>query len=218
MRESPSGVRIVSIQVGTPRSYVAPDEGGTYRSAIDKRPVTGRVHLGTAGLSGDAVADLRAHGGPDQAMLAYCVEHYADWAAEGLEVLGPGAFGENLAVSGTDERQVAIGDRWLAGEVLVEVSKPRTPCQRLAWRHGRPGLIRRVHETGRSGWYLRVLQEGWLEAGMPLTLVARPHADWTVRRAAQVMASRQERREEALALAHLPELAGDWRYRLAKGA
>jgi MOSC domain-containing protein YiiM len=75
-----------------------------------------------------------------------------------------------------------------------------------------------VHETGRSGWYLRVLQEGWLEAGMPLTLVARPHADWTVRRTADVMANRQERREEAAALAHLPQLAADWRYRLAKGA
>jgi MOSC domain-containing protein YiiM len=211
-------LQLLSIQVGTPRSYDAPDDGGTYRSAIDKRPVAGRVRLGTTGLDGDTVADRRAHGGPEQAMLAYAIEHYAVWATEGLERLGPGAFGENLTVSGTDETQVAIGDRWRIGDVVVEVSKPRTPCNRLAWRHGRPDLIRRIHEIGRSGWYLRVLEEGWLEAGLAIVLAARPHAEWTVRRTAQVMADRQARREEAAELARVPALAADWRYRLARGA
>lgn len=218
MPDAGTGARIVSVQVGTPRSYAAPDDGGDYRSAIDKRPVTGPVHLSSTGLAGDAVADVRAHGGPDQAMLAYAVEHYAAWAAEGLAGLGPGAFGENLTIAGTDETAVAIGDRWLVGETIVEVSKPRTPCNRLAWRHARPDLVRRVHETGRSGWYLRVLQEGALEAGLAVTLLARPHPEWTVRRTAQVMAQRQERRDEAAVLARLPALAADWRYRLAKGA
>ena len=212
------GVHIVSIQVGTPKAYVAPDDGGTYQSAIDKRPVAGRIHLGSTGLSGDAVADRRAHGGPEQAMLLYSVEHYSAWEAEGLGPLEPGAFGENLSVSGADESSVAIGDRWALGDVVIEVSKPRTPCNRLAWRHRRPDLVRRVHDTGRSGWYVRVLKEGWLEAGAPVALVSRPHVEWTVRRVAQVMASRQERREEAAALARLPELAADWRYRLARDA
>ncbi|HEX5819245.1 MAG TPA: MOSC domain-containing protein, partial [Gemmatimonadales bacterium] len=132
--------------------------------------------------------------------------------------LGPGAFGENLTVRGTDEDEVAIGDRWSIGEVIVEVSKPRTPCNRLAWRHDRSDLIHRVRETGRSGWYLRVLQEAWLEAGMPIELQARPHPMWTVRRTAQVMANHQSLRQEAAALAQLPALAADWRYRLAKFA
>lgn len=218
MPETPAGLQLVSIQVGTPQSYLAPEDGGTYRSAIDKRPVTGRVQLTTTGLAGDAVADRRAHGGPEQAMLAYAVEHYARWGDEGLPNLGPGAFGENLTVRGTDEDEVAIGDRWSIGGVVVEVSKPRTPCNRLAWRHGRPGLIQRVRETGRSGWYLRVLQEGWLEAGVSIDLQARPHPSWTVRRAAQVMANHQSLRDDAAALAQLPALAADWRYRLAKFA
>lgn len=218
MPETPAGLRLVSIQVGTPQSYLAPHDGGTYRSAIDKRPVTGRVQLTTTGLAGDAVADRRAHGGPDQAMLAYAEAHFARWEGEGLAGLGPGAFGENLTVRGTDEDEVAIGDRWSIGEVIVEVSKPRTPCNRLAWRHGRPDLIHRVRETGRSGWYVRVLQEGWLEAGTPIELQARPHPAWTVRRAARVMANHQSLRQDAAALAQLPALAADWRYRLAKFA
>jgi MOSC domain-containing protein YiiM len=218
MSEASAGLRLVSIQVGTPQSYRTPDEGDPYRSAIDKRPVTGRVQVTATGLAGDEVADRRAHGGPDQAMLAYAEEHFARWAGEGLGGLGPGAFGENLTVCGTDEDDVAIGDRWSIGEVVVEVAKPRTPCNRLAWRHGRPDLIRRVHETGRSGWYLRVLQEGWLEAGTRIELLARPCPAWTVRRAAQVMANHQSLRQDAAALAQLPELAADWRYRLAKFA
>ena len=211
-------MELLSIQVGTPRRYEAPDEGGTYLSAIEKRPVTGRVELTIEGLAGDAVADRRAHGGPDQALLAYATAHYEAWAAEGLPGLGPGAFGENLAVLGTDEDRVAVGDRWRIGGVLLEVSKPRTPCNRLAWRHGRPDLIRRVHDTGRSGWYLRVLEPGWLEAGAEIAQVAQPYPAWTVHRAARVMAARHERRDEAAELAQLAPLAADWRYRLARGA
>ena len=180
--------------------------------------MTGRVHLTSTGLAGDAVADRRAHGGPEQAMLAYAIEHYARWSTEGLPNLGPGAFGENLTIRGTDEDHVAVGDRWAIGEVVVEVSKPRTPCNRLAWRHGDPGLIRRVHDTGRSGWYLRVLQVGWIEAGAEIARVAHPHPAWTVRRVAQVMANRFSLREDAAELTQLPELAADWRYRLAKSA
>jgi MOSC domain-containing protein YiiM len=218
MSEDDTGLALVSIQVGTPQSRLAPDDGGAYLSAIDKGPVTGRVRLTTTGLAGDAVADRRAHGGPEQAMLAYAIEHYARWSTEGLPNLGPGAFGENLTISGTDEDHVAVGDRWSIGEVVVEVSKPRTPCNRLAWRHGDPGLIRRVHDTGRSGWYLRVLQAGWIEAGAAIARVAHPHPAWTVRRVAQVMANRFSLREDAAELARLPELAADWRYRLAKSA
>ncbi|MFL5506793.1 MAG: MOSC domain-containing protein [Gemmatimonadales bacterium] len=218
MSEGGTGLALVSIQVGTPQSYLAPDDGGAYLSAIDKRAVTGRVQLTTTGLAGDAVADRRAHGGPEQAMLAYAIEHYARWSTEGLPNLGPGAFGENLTIRGTDEEHVAVGDRWAIGEVVVEVSKPRTPCNRLAWRHGDPGLIRRVHDTGRSGWYLRVLQVGWIEAGAVIARVAHPHPAWTVRRVAQVMANRFSLRADAAELARLPELAADWRYRLAKSA
>ena len=218
MPEGGGGLALVSIQVGTPQSYLAPDDGGAYLSAIDKRPVTGRVHVTTTGLAGDAVADRRSHGGPEQAMLAYAIEHYARWSTEGLPDLGPGAFGENLTIRGTDEDHVAVGDRWAIGDAVVEVSKPRTPCNRLAWRHGDPGLIRRVHDTGRSGWYLRVLQAGWIEAGTAIALEARPHPAWTVRRVAQVMANRFSLREDAAELAQLPALAADWRYRLAKFA
>lgn len=214
-------MRLVSIQIGTPRVYGVPGSEDpmdrVFSSAIGKEPVGGRVWAAQLGLSGDAVADRKNHGGVDQALLAYSAEHYARWRKEWLrEDVGPGAFGENLTVTETDEDAVCLGDRWQVGPVVFEVSKPRTPCNTLARRHRRPDLIATVFANGRSGWYLRVKKEGWIEAGMPVTLTDRPYPQWPVRRVAQVMSERQQRTDDAALLAQCPALAEDWRHRLSR--
>jgi MOSC domain-containing protein YiiM len=213
-------MRLFAVRVGRPASHPvpsadAPDE--VFTSAIGKRPVSGPVWLGARGLAGDEVADHRAHGGPEQAVLAYATEHYPRWRAEWGGADPPdGSFGENLAITGTDEDVVCVGDQWRIGDALLEVSKPRSPCNRLAWYNRRDDLIQLVRATGRSGWYLRVLAEGALEAGAAVTLAARPYPGLTVRRAARAMANRQHDTGEALLLVNCPALAADWRYRLAK--
>ena len=214
-------MRLVSIQIGTPRVYGVPGSDDpldkVFTSAIGKEPVGGRVWTAQLGLSGDAVADRRVHGGADQALLAYAASHYPLWREEWLrEDIGPGAFGENLTVTETDEDGVCVGDRWQVGPVAFEVTKPRTPCSTLARRHRRPELIATVMANGRSGWYLRVKKEGWIEAGMDVTLVDRPYPQWPVRRVAEVMANRQEQVEEAALLGQCPALAEDWRYRISR--
>jgi MOSC domain-containing protein YiiM len=128
----------------------------------------------------------------------------------------PGAFGENLTVEGTDEETTCLGDQWRVGDVTFEVTKPRTPCMTLARRHRRPDMVKVVFENGRSGWYLRVLAEGWIEAGAQAVLVDRPYPQWPVRRVADVMRERQDRPEEARLLGSVPALAEDWRVTLAR--
>jgi MOSC domain-containing protein YiiM len=215
----------MSVQVGRPALHPVPssddeDDAGeprVFRSAIAKRAVAGPVRLSPLGLDGDQVEDTRVHGGPEQALLAYAASHYPVWRAEwGRDDVGPGGFGENLTVEGADETTVRIGDRWAIGTALVEVTKPRSPCNRLAWYRRREDLIQLVRATGRSGWYLRVLTRGVIEAGSEIRLVARGCEDMTVRRAALAMQHRTERRDEAIALARCPALAQDWRIRLAK--
>jgi MOSC domain-containing protein YiiM len=78
-----------------------------------------------------------------------------------------------------------------------------------------PGLVKTIHENHRSGWYLRVLQEGWIEAGMPMTLEDRPFPQWTVARAAAVKRRRHDIPEEARLLAACPALIAEWREGLA---
>ncbi len=207
---------VVSVQVGQPTQY---GTAGARRpmdrpwvSAIVKRTVSGPVWAGRTGLAGDAQADLVAHGGPEKAMLAYAAVHYPDWRRElDRPDLPHGAFGENLTVSGMTEDTVCIGDVFEIGGAVVQVSQPRVPCFKLAYRWRTKDLTARVRDSRRPGWYLRVLREGRLQAGSPVVLVERPHPEWTVREAIEVEERRRADPARALALARCESLTAAWR-------
>lgn len=202
---------ITAIQVGRPRTYSVDAAGNPldepWTTAIQKTPVTAPVHAGRLGLDGDGVHDTSCHGGPWQAILMYSAEHYPQWNAElGRNDMGPGMFGENLTVAGLDEQTVCIGDRLRIGEVEVEVTLPRGPCDTLARWLGEKEIIRLVLANHRSGWYLKVLTDGFLEAGMGVELLHRPNRGWTIARAQDAHTHRRARPDEARALAALPGL------------
>lgn len=214
-------IRIVSLRVGQPRHYgtagaVHPFDR-PWVSAIAKEPVSHSLWLGREGLDGDAVADRSVHGGPEKAVLAGAVEHLPFWRELlGLAELGPGAFGENLVLEGALEPDVCIGDTFVVGEALVQVSQPRQPCWKQARRWRRRELALQMQHNGRTGWYLRVLREGHVKVGDVLQLVERPLPKWTVARANAVMHGRPVDREAAAALAQLPLLAARWRESLTR--
>ena len=179
--------------------------------------MAGQLWGSREGLTGDQVVDTKHQGGPHRALLMYSAEHYPKWRAEwGRKDVGPGGFGENLSVSGLTETQVCIGDRYHVGEVEIEVTAPREPCATLARRWGVPDMVSIVRANQRSGWYLRVLKEGWLEAGLPIRLIDRPYPQWTVARAATVKLQRRQDPAQARLLAQCPALIPGWRETLAK--
>jgi MOSC domain-containing protein YiiM len=187
-----------------------------WTSAIWKTPVTGTVWAGREGLAGDVQVWTKGHGGPERALLWYSMSHYPAWRREwGSSDVGPGGFGENLSVEGLEETTICVGDLFRLGEVRVEVSGPREPCNNLVRRHRRADLIERVIATGRAGWYARVLTEGWLEAGMPLVLIDRPYPQWPIARAVAVKRARSANPTEARLLAACPALLADWRAALS---
>lgn len=185
-----------------------------------KEPVQGPVQLRTTNLEGDGQADLIHHGGPYKAVLAYSAEHYAEWR---LMMNNPslpfGAFGENFTVEGLSEAEVCIGVTWQVGdEVLVQVSQPRQPSWKLARRWRIKSLALQVQQTGRTGWYFRVLEEGVVAAGMSMVLKERPNPEWTVGRANRVMHTDKTNIAEALELAAIPLLSENWRTTLIRRA
>ncbi|PPV06181.1 hypothetical protein XBLMG947_2843 [Xanthomonas bromi] len=206
---APIAIRIDGVAIGSVRDFTRPGS----RSAIDKRALQGRVQVGVEGLEGDEQGDRRVHGGPDKAIHHYPRDHYAAWRDE----LGPhalletaGAFGENLSSVGLTEAHVCLGDRFALGTAVVEVSQLRQPCWKLSDRFGARELARRVQETGRTGWYYRVLQPGRIAAGDLLTLQARPHAQWPLSRLQQVLYARQVDVSAITAVLQLP-LVPSWR-------
>jgi MOSC domain-containing protein YiiM len=157
-------MRLVSVNVGQPREVETPR--GVVLTSIFKTPVSGRIAARGHNLEGDRQADLTVHGGPGKAIYVYPAEHYSPWKAElrGME-LAFGHFGENLTTEGFQEEEVHIGDRYRIGSVIVEVTQPRMPCYKLALRFGLPDMVKRFWQSGRSGIYLTIVEEGELGSG-----------------------------------------------------
>jgi MOSC domain-containing protein YiiM len=209
---------IVSIQTGRAATYTydRPADGRTsaWTTAFWKSPVAGPVRATAIGLAGDEQADRQNHGGIDKAVLAYSADHYPAWReALGDPDIPYGGFGENLTIAGIDESSVAIGDRWRAGDVEFEVSQPRQPCWKMGRRWQRPELPKLVRQNGKSGWYLRVLSEGELTAGMTIELVSRPQPTWTIARASRLLYGQvtNDTVSQLEDLANVPELSQAWR-------
>jgi MOSC domain-containing protein YiiM len=181
--------------------------------------LAGRVAAGELGLDGDEQAARDVHGGPQMAVLAYAMSHYAAWRTEpGLAEMGPGAFGENLAWDGVDETSVCIGDVWENEHVAFEVSQPRGPCAAISRWWNAPTLLARATETARVGWYLRVTREGDVGRGDTLTLSARPQPLWTIARVFRARISAEAAAVDAHSLSVLPELSPEWRAMFAEKA
>ena len=172
-------MKLVSVNVGLPREVTW--GGKAVRTGIFKEPASGRVALRKLNLDGDGQADLSAHGGPDKAVYAYPAEHYATWRAELPDISLPwGALGENLTTEGLREEEVNIGDQLRIGSAVVMVTQPRRPCYKLAMRLGRLDIADRFLASGRSGFYLAVLQEGEIEAGEVIEVLRRDENAVTV--------------------------------------
>jgi MOSC domain-containing protein YiiM len=152
-----------SVNVGMPRTV--PHGAGTLHTAIFKAPVDGPVALRRQGLGGDRQADRRAHGGPDRAAYVYRWEDYLWWMEELGRALEPGELGENLTVEGLDGAPVHAGDRFRIGGALVEATSPRIPCVKLGMRMGDDAFPARFRAARRSGFYVRVIEEGPVAAG-----------------------------------------------------
>ena len=175
------------------------------RSGIDKRPVTGRVAVEPLGLDGDVQVNKKHHGGEGQAVYAYAQEDADWWAVELDRELPPGRFGENLRTSGLDLRTAVLGERWLVGSALLEVTAWRTPCANFARFWGVPDLVKRFAAHGATGAYLRVLETGDVGAGDDVDVVSRPDHGITVETAFRIAMTQRSRLPELVpALPYLP--------------
>jgi MOSC domain-containing protein YiiM len=175
---------LVSVNLAVPRHNPAKDTGVT---GIDKRPTTDPCPVkapagqGISGLAGDRIFDVAHHGGPDQAVYAYAREDLDAWAETLGRPLSNGSFGENITTSGLDVTGALIGERWrIGGEVLLEVSAPRIPCNTFAHWIAEQGWVRRFTERAVPGAYLRVVRPGEIRAGDPVVVTYRPDHDVTI--------------------------------------
>jgi MOSC domain-containing protein YiiM len=142
----------------------------TESTGIFKEPVDHPVRVAALGLEADVIVDKKNHGGPDQAVYVYGGADYEWWEKELGRALALGTFGDNLTISDLESATFSIGDRLSVGAVILEVTAPRIPCSTFAARMGDPQFVKKFRAAERPGLYCRVIQEGVLQAGDPVSV------------------------------------------------
>src|SRR5574341_567817 len=201
---------IESLNIGLPRKEIF--YGKEVRTGICKKPVSGSIPLGFLGFQGDGVADTKHHGGPDKAVCVYSIDHYPYWKQVLGTPLPPAPFGENLSVSNLNEDDICIGDIFQAGTALLQVSQPRQPCKTLLARYGREDLIKLMVDTGYTGFYFRVLEEGVVEKGNALIRKKKDPHRITVSFANRIYHHERGNIEAIEKVLAVPSLSESWRH------
>lgn len=173
-------MKVLHVNRAEPKTVLI--NGKDVLTGIYKEPVQGPVWVHKLGMVGDGQADLTVHGGPFQALYAYPVEHYAHWENElGVESFPPGTFGENLTLEGLLETNVCIGDEFRIGTLVVQVTSPRIPCFKFGDKVSKPDILKPFLQSGYSGFYLRIIDEGTVSAGAEIEVLSRDSRRVTVR-------------------------------------
>nr|WP_272212775.1 MOSC domain-containing protein [Marinicella sp. W31]MDC2878693.1 MOSC domain-containing protein [Marinicella sp. W31] len=154
-------MKIAALCIGAPEVT----DGVSHSTGIFKRPVAGLVRVGTEGIVGDHIGDRENHGGVDQSVYLEGSISLDWWEKELGFPYQPGMFGENLVVEGLDNREVIVGDRFIIGDLVLEVTSCRIPCNTFARRMDDPKFVKRYWQAARPGVYCRVITAGEIADG-----------------------------------------------------
>ena len=202
-------MKLLSVNVGLPREVEW--KGKIVRTSIFKTPVVSRVRVAKLNVNGDQQFDVTVHGGIDKAVYAYPSEHYSFWRSElpGMD-LPWGVFGENFTTVGLLE-DTHIGDRFRIGSAQFVVTQPRMPCFKLGIRFNRPDMVKRFLQSGRTGFYFAVLEEGEVAAGDSIELLERDEHNIPVADVVNLYRGDATNQDLLRRVSELPSLPNSWR-------
>ena len=202
--------RLLSVNVGLPRDITW--QGKTVHTAVWKAPVEGPRRVRRLNIDGDGQGDLAGHGGEHRAIFVYQIDSYRYWQSElGRKDFTYGQFGENFTVDGLPDREVCIGDRYRIGGALFEVTQPRVTCYRVGIRMNEPQMAALLVSHGRPGFYLRVLEEGQVEAGNEIVQVAAGPERMSVFQINALLYLPGRPRSQVERALRIPALSAGWR-------
>ncbi len=201
---------VISVNVGLPRDVEW--QGKIVRTAVWKKPVTGRVMARRLNLDGDGQGDLAGHGGEHRAVMVYQLDSYRYWENQlHRHDSEYGQFGENLTVEGLADNEVCIGDRYRIGGALFEVTQPRVTCYRVGIRMGNPQMPSLLVSHKRPGFYLRVIEEGEIGAGDEIIKITEGPEKITVAEIDGLLYLPGHPRDRLQRALRIPSLSAGWR-------
>ena len=202
--------RLVSVNVGLPRRVEW--NGHVVLTGIWKNPVAGRCRVGRLNLEGDGQGDLAGHGGEQRAVLVYQLDSYRHWEERlNRADFAHGQFGENFTVEGLPDETACIGDRYQIGSAMFEITQPRVTCYRVGIRMHEPRMPAWLTESGRPGFYFRVLREGAVAAGDEIIKVGEARERMTVREVNALLYAPGHPRDRLERALNIDALSPGWR-------
>lgn len=165
-------MKIISTNIGKPTTINW--NGQEVITGIYKKAVNHQILFGNQCVQNDEISDRNVHGGEFKACYLFSSNQYSYW-----KNLYPnlnweyGMFGENLTISGLNEKNIHVGDIFEIGTTLVQVTQPREPCFKLGIKFGSQQVVKEFIEHGYPGTYIRILEEGYVKNGDSLKLVEK---------------------------------------------
>ncbi|WP_114745446.1 MOSC domain-containing protein [Falsibacillus pallidus] len=206
-------MKIIQLSVGKPKNLTY--QSKNYVSGISKDTVP-EAFLAKDCFNGDGVANPEFHGGEERAVCFYPFEHYAMWEAEFKSQLKIPAFGENLTVDGMREAEVFIGDIYQIGEAVIQISQGRIPCSTISKHNHEDRFLKRVFETGYTGYFGKVLKEGMIRQDSEIILIDRHPLEISVLEANQTLFHDFRNEDRINNILKVNELAEAWKIQLNK--
>ncbi|MDL2253491.1 MOSC domain-containing protein [Ruminococcaceae bacterium OttesenSCG-928-I18] len=144
---------------------MAEKQGKVMAVCVSEKKGTEKTDVKKASLVADHGVETDAHAGNwhrQVSLLSF--EKVEEFKKKGAQV-SPGAFGENLLVSGIDLRTLPVGTQLSCGDVRMEVTQIGKEC------HAHCAIYHQVGDCimPREGIFAKVLQGGEIEVGDLIT-------------------------------------------------
>ena len=157
-------MKIIATNIGERKEVTYKNK--TVVTGIYKYPVNEPIFLDKEEVKGDEISDRKHHGGINQAIYGYSLQHYDFWKPKfPASDWSLGMFGENLTIDDLDETNIHVGDTFKVGDAILEATLQRNPCYKLGIRFNNMQIVKQFWNTTMCGVYFKVVQTGFVKAG-----------------------------------------------------
>ena len=153
-------------------------------SGIKKYPVS-KAYLTKTGFKEDEQGDLLHHGGENKALFLFSSITYKkinSYFNNSFDMTDMAYFGENLILSNICEEDICIGDILKIGQTKVQVTQARQPCWKLSANTNQKEMTKFIFDSGLTGWYAKVLEEGFIRQNDDVILEKRINPNLNIKK------------------------------------
>lgn len=174
--------KVLFLKVGEVKVTILENKKKELVSGIKKYPIS-EAYLTKIGFKNDFQADLKHHGGENKAIFMLSKLTYEKINKElnsDFKYDGVAHFGENIVFDNICEEDICVGDIYFLGDTKIQITQPRQPCWKLSANTNIKEMTKFIFNSGLTGWYAKVLEEGMVKQNDDFILEQRFEPDFKI--------------------------------------